>query len=470
MTSRMAAVGMATNQEPNTLTPPQWNRARAQVSSPIPERYKQRKQRRPFRTISVVEGINDLQGAAAEQCEDAGTAPKKPCSRDIPQERRIYRRLSGGSAEAAEVALERLRTDFAVDYFTAPSHAKLSGALVTAAMQVNMADRQTAGSEQITPQLQATPHAEIDVTAQSVVAKRGDGWLRLMQMGFGLLMHGVGSKRQLLEHFADRKILPWGAAVVRIDGFNMRLSLADCLRDVIEKMHPNMSRVSSSVESLVERIRAARRTMPSPARPLCLVAHSLELLPQAHQTALAHLAASPGVHLVASVDSIWAPLAWNPRCLKDFNFCWEEVHTHDGYDAEAAARYAGGMPAWCNPSASRQRSSKASIGLVLRSLTSFHRELVQAMARHQLDDSGRTGISTNQLLAIASDRMIADNITKLRNLLNELKAHDMVVQRAGTNGCVLYLLRADLRTLRRLAEGQAPDESEGEESGREEEV
>merc|ERR1712217_61774 len=79
----------------------------------------------------------------------------------------------------------------------------------------------------------------------------------------------------------------------------------------------------------------------------------------------------------ASADSIWAPLAWNPRCLKDFNFCHEYINTRETYEAELAMRYAGGLPAWSDPNSDKFKQKKASLGLVLRSLTKSHLELVQ---------------------------------------------------------------------------------------------
>ena len=46
--------------------------------------------------------------------------------------------------------------------------------------------------------------------------------------------------------------------------------------------------------------------------------------PQAHQVRLARLAGSSSIHVVASVDSIWATLAWDPSTLNNFNFYREE--------------------------------------------------------------------------------------------------------------------------------------------------
>lgn len=60
--------------------------------------------------------------------------------------------------------------------------------------------------------------------------------------------------------------------------------------------------------------------------------------------------------MVASVDNIWAPLGWNPRMLKDFNFCRMEVHTFETHEPENVARFPNGLPRWCDPCAARHKA------------------------------------------------------------------------------------------------------------------
>merc|ERR1711920_935204 len=115
-----------------------------------------------------------------------------------------------------------------------------------------------------------------------------------------------------------------------IDGYNKHLSLIECLRDVLERLHPGTP-PGTSAESLLAAICSARAAAPAPVRPLCFVVHNLDFMPEAHQGCLAALAALPGVHLMASVDSLYAPLAWQARALRDFNFVNVVVHTYEHY-------------------------------------------------------------------------------------------------------------------------------------------
>lgn len=368
-----------------------------------------------------------------------------------------YQGIKAGMEESDdEAGLDLVPTGFADQYFMSPANARpLSLSICRAAAKRSI---QASGEP---------PAAHGQALADESKAQQRE-WLGSLQMGFSLLVQGVGSKWRVLESFADEALAPWGANIVRINGFDASFSMADCLRDTLQHLFPSAKGTSHSPEVLASILRSALQTPTASARPLCLVVHNIESLPSTHQFILATLAATPGVHLAASIDNIWAPLAWTSRCLKDFNFCREEAHTFESFELEHNMRYSRGLPAWSNPLATRQRAPKASLGLVLRSLTRSHRELVQAVAEHQLTAGGRAGLSQSRLLTIAADRMIAATSAKLRSLLNELKDHEVMAQRCVADGGVQLYLTCDNKKLKRLAEGlEIDDESGDDESGAE---
>lgn len=290
---------------------------------------------------------------------------------------------------------------------------------------------------------------------------RFDSWLELLKAGFSLLVLGVGSKKQLLDKFVDEKILQWGAAVVRINCFSARLSLHECLCGLLEQISPD-GRSHNSLAATAEAICAIQKL--ADVRPLCFVAHSLEDLQPTQQAIFANLASTPNIHLIASTDNIWTPLAWEARLTTKFNFCIQEVHTHESYKDETFGRFGNNLPSWTGQSDDKRKMQTASIALVLRSLTNSHCELVQAIAEHQLEQDPR-GISMHALLTVANDRLIAGNLTKLKAYLNELRDHELVVRRGSVDGRQLFLLPCREQTLRRLADGAFESE---EESGNEE--
>lgn len=372
-----------------------------------------------------------------------------------------YQGMKAGMEESDdEAGLDVIPTGFADQYFMSPAYARpLSISVCRAAAKRSIQVSGQASGEQ------SAEHGK--AMAEESKARQRD-WLGSLKMGFSLLVQGVGSKWRVLESFADEALAPWGANILRINGFDASFSMAECLRDTLQHLFPSAQRTSNSPEVLASILRSALQTPTASARPLCFIVHNIESLPSPHQFILATLATTPGVHLAASIDNIWAPLAWTSRCLKDFNFCREEVHTFESFELEHNMRYSRGLPGWSNPAATRQRAPKASLGLVMRSLTRSHRELVQAVAEHQLTAEGRVGISQSRLLTIAADRMIAANTAKLRGLLNELKDHEVMAQKCAADGGVQLYLTCDNKTLKRLAEGlEIDDESGDDESGAE---
>jgi len=453
-----APVPMEGRSDPQTPKASLASRLPPQLSTPIRERGGNRRHRRMRR---LPQGISVMEKPGLVQ-EDAETPAAKPVKRSAEdampdretiKRRYTYRGLKKGSKKGAEsddeAALEEIPTGFGEEYFKAGNNAKaLQAAVCRAAAK---------------PLIPETLEDGATAPEPAVVGDSGRAWLGPMKLGFSLLLQGVGSKWRILESFADDVLLQWGA-VVRINGFDGRISLAECLKEVIEQLFPkHIGRTpGSTVEAFANTIRSALRANQGPSRPVCFVVHNLECLPSAHQAALASLAAVPGFHLAASVDNFWAPLAWSSTCLRDFNFFREEVHTFESFDREYEYRFAKGPPAAYDPVSVRREAPKVSVGVVLRSLTGNHRELVQIMAEHQLARAGRVGLSQSKLLTMANDRMIVSTAPKLRTLLNELRDHEVVAERSGADGSTLLYLTCENKVLDRLAEGQVPDDSDDE--------
>lgn len=397
---------------------------------------------------------------AAKRAAD-GETPGRHTYKQLTMQQTVKQCMDAAAqAEEDEVTfLQKLPAGFAEAYFSAPGNSRP----LPAAIAIGAKRGAPEGHEPVKAvKVDSTCAEAVDMTS----------WFRHMQLGFTVLVQGVGSKKRLLEHFSKLYLRSW-AHVVHISGYDARLSLAEVMRDVLDKIHPSAARINTqSLDVLTAALKTAQQ-IPEKGpgkgnevlpRPLCFVVHNMESLPAPHQAALSSLATTPGVHFIVSVDSIWATLMLSPHCLKNFNFCREEVHTFEKYIAEHHGRYPGGPPAWSDPTARRQRAAKASLGLVLKSLTRGHRELVQAIAEHQLKGGGgpRAGISSSKLLVITSDRMIAQNATKLRGLLEELQDHDVVAQKNSTEGGTLLYLTCDIKALTKLAEGEDPEESDAE--------
>lgn len=350
--------------------------------------------------------------------------------------------LESQDAEAkARAALEdrrlpRLEYSFAEDYFASPLCGVLRKGLLPLAAKVGG---------------QSAEMVEDEFTPSDAQL---DDWVAILGLRFSLLLQGMGSKRSVLAALAKRL---QGWHVVQIYGYDANFWLPHCLKALLEQVYPQASADGRSVDGLVASLYAARKAeAKAGGPPLCFVVHSLEVLPKHHQELLARCVACPagGVHLAASVDSVWAALAWDPQVRRDFCFHHVVVPASGDHEVETKARFPT-PPEWSGLSGTRSKVVKDSLPLVLRSLTPTHRELVQAMAEHQEEQQvGVKGISHSNLLHLCQNQLIASTATKLKALLNELRDHSVVVERTAPDGSRLYHLPQDADILKRLAKGQ----------------
>ncbi|KAK4054796.1 Origin recognition complex subunit 2 [Microbotryomycetes sp. JL201] len=166
-----------------------------------------------------------------------------------------------------------------------------------------------------------------------------DSWLWEMEQGFNVMLHGFGSKRQVLDRFAE-KARSRGHVVV-VKGYDPESSLVDiasAIEDVIAQESQDMRRTSERspskastkgkskadtntltvatlpsattvLESRFRKLVVALHNRQTKKVPIYLVVHNIDgpTLRQAkHLVLLALLSAQPSVHLITTVDHIRA--------------------------------------------------------------------------------------------------------------------------------------------------------------------
>jgi len=437
--------GEGANKAGNWLTPPR-KRLEAHGSTPINERRAMRKVRRRHSNpgLHVLEGQlpidspqHSQESGFGEAPENADSQPSQTASSRPGRPKNDDKGVAVDPAVAWATAIRLLQPGFAEDFFMSKGCQKLHQGL---AMNVTK------------------PGSEAPLEAKRPDASELQRWKQLLYSGFSLLVQGVGSKREVLQEFASTTLKPAGIRCVHCHAFDARFSLCDILRQVLEQVYPQIPRQGISAENLAATVKTAVATPGS--RRLCFIVHHLENLPRNHLAALASMNESPGIHVVASIDNMWAPMSWDSQIISELNFLFKDVHTFASQRLELVARYQRGLPAWCGLGKEEKRSAKASLGIVMRSLTSTHQELVQAMAEEQLETENNTGIPMPALLKVSTDRLIASSVPKLKNLLKELIDHEVVVQRGCSSTVTsqaLFCLPFDARTLQKLADGEALD-------------
>ena len=259
-------------------------------------------------------------------------------------------------------------------------------------------------------------------------------WLFQLAHGFNLLMHGLGSKKRVLADFSSRHLSR--CSLLTVDGYNANISIKEILTTLSSSLSNNKKTFKNHLEHanfICKCLESQSRGGNSPE--VFLLIHNIDgpsLRSDSAQTALSVLAASPFVHVIASVDHIHAPLLWDERKLGRFNWAWHDVTTFAAYECEAAL---------IGSSGTKQSDSitLASLKSVMQGLTSNACGIFRILVQYQLDYEEEEGSSYLGML-------FADCYTKCRNgfLVNsnltfkmylvEFTDHKLLKYRYGQDG------------------------------------
>ncbi|KAL0568071.1 Origin recognition complex subunit 2 [Marasmius crinis-equi] len=318
-----------------------------------------------------------------------------------------------------------------------------------------------------------------------------------LRAGFNVLCYGCGSKRQLLNQFAVERCSKLGHVTV-VNGFHPEFGGVKEVVRIVENNIPEISKLSlpsasTTLDAQIQRIREyfsgdavslSPRKKQKP-RHLYLIIHNIDsstLRTPKAQTLLSALVSSPGIHIVASVDHINAPLIWSSSQLssrapetgsssmfsKGLNWLWTDLTTLAPYDFElkfadrtsisgahdiTSRKHANALAASLNNAAISETAALH----VLASVTEKARKLFATMCRKQLEVMEGAGdqaskarnndnywhqfaITYSSLYDAARATFVATSETALRALLAEFRDHNLVVSsQGGSEGELLWI-------------------------------
>uniref|UniRef100_A0AAG5DML2 Origin recognition complex subunit 2 n=1 Tax=Anopheles atroparvus TaxID=41427 RepID=A0AAG5DML2_ANOAO len=149
-------------------------------------------------------------------------------------------------------------------------------------------------------------------------------WLVILHQGFNLMLHGMGSKRVLLDSFYRKHMMKKNAVVLQ--GFSPELSVKDVLDAIANYLHLMLP--TANTHKAIDAIENKLRRTPN--IHLFLLVHNMDGEPMRNelmQMVLCRLATIPNVHIVATIDSISLPSMWTTSQVDLFNFSWRKVIT-----------------------------------------------------------------------------------------------------------------------------------------------
>jgi len=279
----------------------------------------------------------------------------------------------------------------------------------------------------------------------------------LLMSGFNVVFYGFGSKKRLLESFAEaienfeRKKGPENVSPVIVGfGYSPAFNLFEFLKKIAEGyllLNKHAFEKVNTVESLCNLIidlmtaivdvgsppltfRGIHVPSEAPAwtKDIFVIMHNIDgrsLRRQNIKNTLSKLATSPKIRFVASVDHIHAPMLWDQRQSERFNWIWEKANTFDTYFHETVNVD--------SVVTRRDTGSQRGVGFVLSSLTPNHISVLQTLARYHLQSDG-SGMEFSELFEECRTNMFVTSEQALRQLLLEFTDHSIVNLKRLSNG------------------------------------
>jgi origin recognition complex subunit 2 len=294
-------------------------------------------------------------------------------------------------------------------------------------------------------------------------------WQFELTEGFNICLYGWGSKRQLVNQFAEwlyPKHNPPPKIVV-VNGYTPKLNIRTVLNTLcIAVMSDNApTRLIGQPNEILDSL-LSHLTIHPPASPVVVMINSIDgpsLRRPATQSLLARLAANPSISVVATADTPSFPVMWNTTLRNQFNFAFHDCTTYAPYDAELNVvddvhELLGRK--------GRRIGGKEGVGFVLKSLPENARNLYRVLLTEVLailadgmdddktkqpeeegdepppptttnkgrDSDDQIGVDLKLLYQKASEEFICSSEMNFRTLLKEFHDHEMIVSRRDASG------------------------------------
>ncbi|ORE02649.1 ORC2-domain-containing protein [Rhizopus microsporus var. microsporus] len=280
-------------------------------------------------------------------------------------------------------------------------------------------------------------------------------WYFELHSGFNLIFYGYGSKRNLLNEFAQTALT--NGPLVVINGFFPSISIKDILLKITAGalgVQVPTGQIQDHVAYICNYFSREDREYDS----LYIVIHNLDgpnLRNERTQTALSMLASANNIHLVVSVDHINAGLLWDNVKSSRFNWIWHDATTFDDYLVETSFE---------NSLLIRSSELGGARGAkyVLDSLTTNARGVFKILAEHQLmemeianmDGKGNesVGLSYGQYYQKCREGFFVSSDLALRTELTEFRDHKLISSKKAMDGTELFFIPLDKSTLLHILE------------------
>ncbi|XP_028393596.1 origin recognition complex subunit 2-like [Dendronephthya gigantea] len=273
-------------------------------------------------------------------------------------------------------------------------------------------------------------------------------WAFQLRNGFNLLLHGLGSKRSVIDSF--RSTMLSKSVQLVVNGFFPSITVKNILNTITNDIINH----DGTFKSIIEQCNFIKDYYnENDSEKIYLIIHNIDgtmLRSNSTQTILSSLAQCSSIHLIASIDHIHAPLIWDQTQMGRFSWLWYDVTTFEPYTEETSYE---------NSLLVQQSGSLALSSLihVFRSLTPNAKEVFILIANYQLEyskESNYAGMSFHDCYTKCRGAFLVNSDATLSAQLTEFRDHKLIRSKKGTDGVEYLLIPLDDNILKQFVEDQ----------------
>lgn len=257
-------------------------------------------------------------------------------------------------------------------------------------------------------------------------------WFNLMNNGFNILLHGVGSKKKIIENFCEKML--HNSYYVILLGYHHDLNAKNLLKSILS----DVLELYDTYKTFDEQINAINQNLKT---DLYLVIHNIDgncLRDSSVQYWLSELANNRLIHFIASVDHINSGLLWDSMQFVSLKWLHYETNTLVSYYDEIMFENS----LMLNQTGNVQLSSMIHI---LKSLTPNAKKIFLTLVEFVLRaENVKKNMTFTKLYHECREKFYVSNELTLRAQLTEFIDHKLIKLKTEIDGYeTIYVLIDD---------------------------
>ncbi|KAJ5958568.1 uncharacterized protein N7479_005718 [Penicillium vulpinum] len=281
-------------------------------------------------------------------------------------------------------------------------------------------------------------------------------WAFEFNEGFNICLFGYGSKRKLMDQFAEwiynyHLSATTTPTIVMVNGYTPGISIRSIFATIVTAVMGDdaPSKLGAQPTEVLELLQSALKSHEEPVTVLINSIDAPPLRRAANQALLARLAATPLIRLLVTADTPNFPVMWDISLRDQLNLVFHDCTTFLPFSAEVDV--VEEVNALLGRKG-RRVGGKDGVGFVLKSLPENARNLYRLLLTelitllddgHQSDDESaetagkagdETGIEFRLLYQKATEEFVASSEMMFRTLLKEFHDHQMITSRMDASG------------------------------------